>query len=197
MTATRRIAGVVGWVWFGFVALLLIGLIALRLFGGQIDLIQSNSMAPAVPVDSLAITLPSDPAELEVDDVITFENGAEILVMHRVVEILETDDVRRFRTKGDNNRTTDPLLIHEVGVQRQLWFSVGGLGFVAQALQPPAGLLWLAIFPAALIGFSRWRRRDEDPIIDLRSDGGDGGAETPAGPPVAAPAMASAGSDVS
>lgn len=205
MTTARRIAGVVGLAWFGVVAVLLAGLIALRLAGGQVDLIQSNSMAPAVPIDSVAITMPVDPADLQVDDVITFENGADLLVMHRVVEILETDDVRRFRTKGDNNRTTDPLLLHEVGVQRKLWFSVGGLGFVARALQPPGGLLWLAVVPAALIAFGRWRPRDEDPVVDVRDDEAAGGTaagdvdtvDRPEGPPVAAMMTASGVADFS
>ena len=170
MSRVRRVARIVGWVWLAAVLALFGVLVALRLFGAQVDLIESGSMAPTVPVDSLAITLPVDAQDVVVDDVITFRNGDDSLVMHRVVEVIETGDVRRFRTKGDANATTDPLLIHEIGVERRLSFSVGGLGPIARAAQPPIGAVWLAGVPAALLAVGYGDRRRDDEAIDLTED---------------------------
>ncbi|MEM7095124.1 MAG: signal peptidase I [Actinomycetota bacterium] len=168
MDRVRRGAAIVGWLWFVAVAVVLVALSVLRFLGAQVDIIASNSMAPAVPIDSLAITMPIAADDVIVGDVITFRNGEDKLVMHRVVEVLETGDVRRFRTKGDNNRTTDPLLLHELGVERRLSYSVGGLGPVARAAQPPLGLIWLAGVPAALLGFGlrRPEEREEGAGLD-------------------------------
>jgi len=166
----RRVSWIVGWAWLLATAIVLIALVGLRLAGGQVDLIESNSMAPSVPIDSVAITLPADPVELVVGDVITFRNGEDRLVMHRVTEVLEAGDVRRFRTKGDANRTTDPLLVHENGVQRQLWFSVGGAGPVARAAQFPMGIFWFAVLPALLLVCGIRRSTERGVLADLTGD---------------------------
>ncbi len=43
------------------------------------------------------------PEEINIGDVIVFESGKSIPIIHRVVNIFEEDEERFFETKGDNN----------------------------------------------------------------------------------------------
>jgi signal peptidase I len=70
----------------------------------------SGSMAPGMPVGSVAVLAPEDPAAVRVGDVITFQAPTpdHPVVTHRVVEVLEGGHHPVVRTKGDANRAPDP-----------------------------------------------------------------------------------------
>jgi signal peptidase I len=70
----------------------------------------SGSMAPGMPVGSVAVLVPEDPAAVRVGDVITFQAPMpdDRTVTHRVVEIVEGGHHPVLRTKGDANPVADP-----------------------------------------------------------------------------------------
>src|SRR5581483_7312297 len=70
----------------------------------------SGSMAPQMPVGSVAVLVPEDPAAVRVGDVITFQAPTpdHRTVTHRVVEIIEGGHHPVLRTKGDANPVADP-----------------------------------------------------------------------------------------
>ena len=152
------------------VALLLVGL---RLIGGQLDVVETGSMAPAIPQGALAISMPVDAADVVVDDVITFVGPTGSLVMHRVVDVFENQGLHRYRTQGDANATADPGLLREANIERRVAWSANGLGWAARAVQPPLGVLWLIGLPL-LLQFAAWavgRRTSaatlvDEPIVD-------------------------------
>lgn len=71
----------------------------------------TGSIEPAIPVHSLVVVQQTDPAELQVGDIITFEategtlDGA--LNTHRIVQIDEGSAGPVFHTKGDANAVED------------------------------------------------------------------------------------------
>jgi signal peptidase len=69
----------------------------------------SNSMAPDMPVGSLALTLPAARADIRVGDVIVFTDPDHptIRVIHRVVHIYGSDEAASF-TDWDPNQLTIP-----------------------------------------------------------------------------------------
>ena len=152
------------------VALLLVGL---RLIGAQLDVVETGSMAPAIPEGALAISMPVDPADVVVEDVITFVGPTGSLVMHRVVDVFENQGLHRYRTQGDANTAPDPGLLREAHVERRVAWSANGLGWVARAVQPPVGVLWLIGLPL-LLQLAAWavgRRTSaaalvDEPIVD-------------------------------
>ena len=82
---------------FLLVTLIMLGT---KLLGYQMLTVDSGSMEPNFPEDSLIFVKTVDPSELQEDDVITFtvdENGT--LVTHRIVAV--SKDERSFITKGD------------------------------------------------------------------------------------------------
>jgi len=69
----------------------------------------SGSMAPGMPVGSVAVLVPVDPADVGVGDVITYQSPIDRqVVTHRVVEVVESGPNPVLRTKGDANASADP-----------------------------------------------------------------------------------------
>lgn len=141
-------------VWSGFVVLTLLLMVAMRLGGASLNVVQTASMTPSLPVDTLTMTRPVDTDAIEVDDVIVFTNRNDEQVMHRVTEILDHAGVRRFRTKGDANRTTDSQLVHEKHVTGGLVGSIRNVGAFARSMQSPIGFLYLALFLSPLLAWA-------------------------------------------
>lgn len=76
--------------------------------------IATGSMEPVIyPGDVVLVDKITDMEELEalkVGDVIQFTRG-DILINHRIIEIVEQDEQKVYRTKGDNNSTEDRELV--------------------------------------------------------------------------------------
>lgn len=90
-----------------FVAMLAVLLIIIRICDMQFYNVESGSMSPLYPKNTLVVVRPVDPADIEVNDVVTYVlNQDLVLVTHRVVEI--DDDEQAFYTKGDANASRDP-----------------------------------------------------------------------------------------
>lgn len=153
------------WAWAFTLVVILLVVVALRLAGWNLVVVSSPSMAPSIPRDSLAITSPVDAKDVEVGDVIEFRDQTQLLILHRVVEVIDVDGVRRFRTKGDRNGDADPGLANEADLRRRLRWSVAGVGPVVDQLRFPRGLLWLALvaLPAASLSHLAARRERGSP----------------------------------
>ena len=153
-TRARRVLSAIMGVWGGLALLVLIVMIGMRLSGAQFNVVQTASMTPTLPIDTLTVTRPVDPGTITVDDVIMFSNRDGELVMHRVTEVLDHAGVRRFRTKGDANRTADTQLVHEKNVTGLLSAAVPNVGAFARSVQSPVGFVYLALFMAPLLAWA-------------------------------------------
>lgn len=106
----KRKGGIISDFLFAFVLtfflLLTLVMIGTKILGYQMLTIDSGSMEPNMPVDSLIFVKQTDPSALQRDDVITFTIDTEgTLVTHRIVSVHPED--RIFITKGDANNTND------------------------------------------------------------------------------------------
>ena len=89
-----------------FFIIIAFGLVGLRLMGFNMLTVDSGSMEPLYPVNSLIFVKEVDPAEININDVVTYVlNEDGVLVTHRVVGIDPAN--RYFTTKGDANLTND------------------------------------------------------------------------------------------
>ena len=132
--------------------------------GWQLQHVRSGSMEPLLPVGSLAVLEPVDPAEVAVGQVITFTDPADgdRLVTHRVVEVREDQDGLRFTTQGDANTGADPLPVRADDLRGHLASHVPHLGVAIDAIQSPAAPFVLIGLPALGLAGSEvvaWRRR--------------------------------------
>ena len=108
--------------------------------GYELFSIRTGSMEPALPVGSLAVVSARGRA-VEVGDPVAFRlpNGA--VVTHRVVELVEADESRHLRTKGDANEDPDPTLVPAASVVGPVVISIPLLGFLLAMLGMPIGVV--------------------------------------------------------
>lgn len=159
------------WIWFAVLGLVVAALGAAFLGGWRLDVVTSDSMAPELPKDSLAVTSPVRPRAVHKDDVVAFRDPLDRshIVLHRVVRVVGRGENLAFRTQGDANATPDPLLVPATDLRSRLRFHVPRLGAAVRVASSPVGKAVILGVPALilLIGeFLRMRkRRTAEPAI--------------------------------
>ncbi|KQQ05911.1 MULTISPECIES: signal peptidase I [unclassified Rathayibacter] len=163
----------------GLLAVVGIGVFVLSALGlVRLVPVLSNSMAPGMPVGSLAITLPVAPSEIRAGDVVVFTDPdvPERRVIHRVTFVYPEAEAAELRgrepgelaltTKGDNNPAADPWIV-TIADQR-IWREqsiVPLLGWPSIALsRPEARFVLFAVGGASVVGavlVAIWRRPTE------------------------------------
>ncbi len=71
--------------------------------GYNIFTVKTGSMVPTLPIGCyIVVKEADDPAAIAADTITTFRFEDGTIVTHRIIEVLETEDGVRYRTKGDN-----------------------------------------------------------------------------------------------
>lgn len=125
-----------------------------RAIGGAALTVLTGSMTPEIPVGSVVLVRPVDPAMLQVGDVITYQAkpGVEVYVTHRIREIHTGTSPATLTTKGDANPGDDQDPVPVTAVRGEVVLTVPYLGTVRETIGVgPAGLL-LAIL--GLVGYA-------------------------------------------
>lgn len=149
----RSIAHVLG----AIVLVVVVGAVVLTAVPGIVGadasyVVRSDSMSPAIDAGSV-VFVTSVPAEtLSVGDVITFRSAeANKRITHRIVEVVERDGERSFRTKGDANEEADDGLVSADQIVGRVAFSLPLVGWLLAFAQSPVGIVLFLIVPAVLL----------------------------------------------
>lgn len=140
-----------------------------QLFGYQLKTVLSGSMEPGMKTGSIiAVKLAEDKTGLKKGDVITFQEE-EILITHRITEVVNSGDSVLYRTKGDNNNAEDvnPVLSDNV-VAEYTGFTLPYVGYFINFSQSKNGAFLLLIPGFLLLIYSAitiWKVLSE---IELR-----------------------------
>lgn len=139
MTVTaKKIWNVTSTILVALIVLCAVFLMGTRLLGFQCYNVISPSMEPEYCVGDLIYVKPTDPATIQVGDVITFLVNEDLLVgTHRVVRV--DIENQRFYTKGDANEIEDQSPVHFNNVIGVPQFSIPKLGYVSNFVQNPPG----------------------------------------------------------
>jgi signal peptidase I len=107
--------------------------------------VSTGSMEPTIPAGSVALTKPVVISEINEGDIITFlsPNDAEVIVIHRVIEIKQQEAGTALITKGDNNDSPDNWLVTASLVQGK------GIAFIPYI---GYGLAYMKTVPGFLLG---------------------------------------------
>lgn len=137
-----------------------------QLFGYQLKTVLSGSMEPGILTGSIIAVKPAeDKTNFKKGDVITFQEAENILITHRITEVVKSGDSVLYRTKGDNNNAEDmnPVMSDNV-VAEYTGFTVPYVGYFINFTQSKNGALLLLI-PGFLLliysGFTIWRALGE------------------------------------
>jgi signal peptidase len=150
-------------------ALVVLMILVPAVFGLQRYVITGRSMTGTIAKGSVVYSRLTPVGQLKVGDIITFvPPGSTGTVTHRIVSIEQSDTGQRvFRTKGDFNKATDPLLVtFPQPRQARYVFHIPVLGYVLAVLSIRLVRLLLIGLPALAIAisllWSLWRSTDEE-----------------------------------
>ena len=117
--------------------------------------VQTQSMEDTInPGDLIFCTLTEIDDEFQKDDVVTFPieiNGEQVLNTHRIVEVVEDNNITYYRTKGDNKETnpepdTD-LQTSSTIVAKYTGTKIPGLGNVLSFIRTQLGFFLCILLP--------------------------------------------------
>src|SRR3989344_4777343 len=112
-------------------------------------IVQSGSMAPALPVGSVVITK-SEQAYGK-GDIVTFSHDRKTQTTHRInaVEFEGSEPV--FTTKGDANEEPDGAKIKSGQILGKSLFVIPFVGYLADFVRTPKGFVIFVVIPASII----------------------------------------------
>lgn len=161
------------------VAILAIFLVIVKLLGWNLFSVESPSMSPQYPQNTLVIVQPVAPEEIEVGDVVTYVLNADgVFVTHRVVEINTAD--RTFITKGDANSSADPSPVLWDNVVGKVLFDIPAVGrpmqfLTAQENRPIVITVIVVLFVISLVWdlvarHSQKKRKKEETTVQEQAE---------------------------
>lgn len=114
------------------------------IFGHRVYIVDSGSMAPTLPVDSMIIVREVSAKEIRKGDITTYYGtSGSTRITHRVVEVKK--DGKEFVTRGDANNTDDPSILEGDRVIGKLVFSIPYIGKVFRELNGKFGIAFLIV----------------------------------------------------
>lgn len=74
-----------------------------NVLGFQLFAVKSGSMEPTLKVGVVIVSRkPKDPEYLQVNNIVTFRTLSNAIVTHRIIEVINDNGSKAYRTKGDN-----------------------------------------------------------------------------------------------
>lgn len=119
---------------------ILLLLFATRIFGYTPYVVETGSMEPNLPVFSVAYVKSENAINIKNNDIIAFHID-ETIVTHRVIEI--NNDEEYFVTKGDANKSKDPVPVKYENCIGIIKFHVPCLGYLIMFVQTLIGRIIL------------------------------------------------------
>lgn len=120
-------------------ALILFLLLATRLIGYTPYVVETGSMEPTLPTQSVAYVQRVNANNIKCNDIIAFHIEDKIIT-HRVVEV---NDSECFTTKGDANQAKDPIAVGYDSCIGTVRFHIPYLGYLITFMKTISGKVFL------------------------------------------------------
>ena len=124
-------------------------------FGYKNFVIVSGSMEPTIMKKDAIFIKEVPKSEINVNDIISF-NEDDVVVTHRVIEIINEDGITKYKTKGDNNNSADRNLVTYDQIEGKYQFKINQFGIIIEILK---NKLTLFILVAIIIFTSLYQNR--------------------------------------
>lgn len=159
LPSPRRTLEIVGFVLLVAIVGLFVAVAVPGLVGADHSyVVLSDSMSPAIDAGAVVFVTDVPPESVETGEVITYQRpDASSIVTHRVVEVVESDGQRQFRTKGDANEEPDPGLVGPGQVIGRVAFSIPLIGYAVSFAGTDLGLISLIAVPAGVLALLELR----------------------------------------
>ena len=121
--------------------------------------VQTNSMQGTIDKGDFVVgKLIDDNTEIKEGDIISFYDyfqGRQIVITHRVVEILDPETDPGYITQGDNEKMSDDIVKSRDDIQSVYKFRIPLLGKFIDFLKTPFGFIVTLVIP--LLSFICWQ----------------------------------------
>lgn len=117
----------------------------------------TGSMEPGLPPGSMVVVKPTDPADVQIGSIITYqwEPGEPALVTHRVTEVVSTSDgTFTWTTQGDNNSEPDPNPVTQEQLRGVVWYSLPLVGWVSNLVAGDLRPILVPVIGGALLVYA-------------------------------------------
>lgn len=107
-------------------------------------IVMSGSMETTINIGDLVIVKKVNSSNIHTGDIIAFKNG-DIVISHRVREVINDSGTYKFKTKGDNNNVADDFIVSSDAIEGIFVNKIPGLGSILLFLGKPIGLLMVIL----------------------------------------------------
>lgn len=107
-------------------------------------IVMSGSMETTINIGDLVIVKKVNLSSIHTGDIIAFKNG-NIVISHRVKEVINDSGIYKFKTKGDNNNVADDFIVSSDAIEGIFVNKIPGLGSILLFLGKPIGLLMVIL----------------------------------------------------
>ena len=107
-------------------------------------IVMSGSMETTINMGDLVIVKKVNSSNIHTGDIIAFKNG-NIVISHRVREVINDSGTYKFKTKGDNNNVADDFVVSSDAIEGIFVNKIPGLGSILLFLGKPIGLLMVIL----------------------------------------------------
>lgn len=102
-------------------------------------------MQPILNVGDIVIVKEiNDEKLIKQGDIISFRNGQNVIT-HRIYEVIENNNKKEYRTKGDNNNTVDNQLITYNEIEGKVVSNIPYAGNISLLLQDKIIIIFIVI----------------------------------------------------
>lgn len=120
-------------------------------------IVLSGSMETQIMTGDIAVVKEVDTNSLQTNDIIAFKDNGNVVITHRIVEIVTEDDGKtKYKTKGDNNNSEDSGYVYPEQVEGIYKFRIGKLGNLALFIQTPVGMVVCISIPLIMLLLIQW-----------------------------------------
>ncbi len=131
-----------------------------ELFGYKTYVVLTGSMKPTLNPNDVVIVKKQDKKNINNGDIITYTVGnTTSTVTHRIIEIVEEDGKKYYKTKGDNNNAEDSDLIPYEDVQGKFCFKISKVGAVLTGGLTGTGII--VIFLILALSYHQSSKRED------------------------------------
>lgn len=119
-------------------------------FGWKPFIVLSGSMETQISVGDVVVVKEIDTDNLKKGDIIAFRDN-DIVITHRIDDIITENNETKYITKGDNNNTQDEGYVLPNQIEGIFKFKVSRLGNLAMFIQTPVGMIVCLSIPVLLL----------------------------------------------
>lgn len=130
-------------------------------FGWKPFIVLSGSMETEIYAGDIAVVKDARIENIKVNDVIAFKSG-DVVVTHRIIEIINENGEIKYKTKGDNNNTEDIGYVLPKDIEGIYQFKISNLGNLAMFMQTPIGMVVCLSIPLLLLILLHMKESKED-----------------------------------